>query len=299
MKVATLFFLVAVWFLAASIPCSAQNIYANDPESGDTFFVSGPSNQGMAIGSSGWYYNNTRSGGSVGIDSSQSQSGDGSIRFGTTSSGSKADIEWLGSAVSVSGNYHATSALGYLSELTSLGYDWYRDSNSTTNNLYHPVIRLLVDLDGNLTTTGDRRQLTFERAFNGGVTAAPVDTWVTEDIFSYNSGQGANLWVNGSGISNIYQITLSEWQSGIDNLNGNIGSASAVIVGISIGVGSGWSNSSSMWVDNIQVGFNGVTDTYNFEVAAQIVPEPGTACLVLVGFLQCLRRRRPVKELSL
>lgn len=295
MKVITLCFLATVWILAASTPCSAETIYANDPDYGDYFTNSGPMNQGMPIGSTGWYYNNTRNGGTVGINSSQAHSGDGSIHFQTINSNSKADIELLGNATSVAGNYTATAPLGSLSNLTSLSYDWYRDSSSTTNGHHHPILRLLIDLDGNTATSSDRRSLTFERAYNIPLSDAPVDTWVTENIFSYNSGAGANLWANGSATMNPYQITLAEWQAGIDNLDGNLNSASAVILGISIGVGSAWMNSSSMWVDNVQVSFSGVTDSYNFEVAAQVVPEPGTASQVLIGFLQCLRRRRPAK----
>lgn len=228
----------------------------------------------------------------MGIDTAFPQSGNGSLHFSTPNGNSKADAELLGGPLLLGGNYYATTSLGKLSELTSLSYDWYRDSSSTVSAALHPAIRLIIDADGDLTTLGDRGNLIFERAYNS--LATPTDMWITDNVFNVDgTGTVANLWSSGSlpYPAADYQITLSEWMSGTDGFRGNLGTANAVVLGISVGAGSGWSGTSNTAVDNVTVGFNGASNTYNFEVAP--VPEPSsfTLTFALLGLLT-LRRRR-------
>ena len=67
------------------------------------------------------------------------------------------------------------------------------------------------------------------------------------------------------------------------------------VVGLSTGIGSGWSGKFAGAVDNIRFTVNGNTTSYDFEVAA--VPEPGAWALMIVGFGgvgAMVRRRRMV-----
>ena len=258
--------------------CRADVIHPNNP-AGDSFTNASSSNQGQAIGASGWYYNNVRNNGVVGIDGTYPQSATGSVFFNSPSGSGKADIEYLANGTSVSGNYYANGSLGSFSSLSGASYDWYRDSGSTTTGNFHPAFRILLDADGNLATLGDRGGLVFERSYNTPSTV-PTDTWVTDLI-----GNSTNLWNFGLGISNAsningtayaYDGTLAQWQTYFPN---------AVILGFSSGVGSGWNGTFSGGVDNIGWTIGGQTTTNNFEVpAAQAIPEPATLAL-LGGFL--------------
>jgi len=257
-------------------------VHSNNPGAGDLFNNLGGSNQGQAIAGSSWFYNNTRQNGSVGISTAHARSGNGSAFFAGAADPSKADIELLSGGTNFGGNNFATSALGTLGGLTSLRYEWYRDSSSTARADLHPVVRILVDADGNLATTGDRGSIIFERAYNGG--GVTTNAWVFEDIFA---GPTGNMWSVGAAMSFAqlgYGITLAGWQAGA----GTIGASSAVL-GLSLGIGSGWGGTFNGAVDNVTVGFVGAAPvTYNFEV----IPAPGAAAVLGMGAIFAGRRRR-------
>lgn len=285
----------AVAALTLAGAAQASTVFANSAAPGDTFTNAGPSNAGSAVGASGWYYNNVRNSGTAGVSTTYHRSGNGSAQLtgsiGPGEPSSKADIEYLANGVSVLGNYFAAGSLGAFSAFTTMQYDWYRDSSSTNSDLQHPALRILLDLDGNLATTGDRGGLVFESAYNAGG-AVPTDTWVTSVVTG-----NTKLWNFGLGLGNAYNInassyaydgTLDQWQ----NLNQL---SNAVILGFSAGVGSGWGPFSGA-VDNIGWTIGGVSQTTNFEVQGGTVPEPGSLALVglaLAG-LSVVRRRRAV-----
>lgn len=266
---------------------SATTVYSNTAAPGDSFTEAGTSVQGQAVAGSDFYYNNVRNNGVAGINNTYARSGNGSVYFKITNgdpNSSKADFEMLATGTAAGGNYYAAASYGTLGELTSLGYDWYRDSSSTNSAGQHPVLRVLVDADGDLGTTGDRGGLVFELAYNGTATVT-TDTWVTEDLFSYNSGDGANLWTFGAGMTFAqegYGNNIAEWVTGAGTIDGD-----SAVIGFSMGVGSGWGPFEGA-VDNLVVGFNGSETTYNFEV----VPEPGSIALLGLGGLALIRRRR-------
>ena len=180
------------------------------------------------MGSSGWFYNNVRNNGTVGIQTTLPYAGDGSAWFNLTQgpggSSSKADIEYY----DISGNTDVP--LGTLGNLSSFSYSWYRKDGGTASNWLMPLLRLYVSSpDG--TKSG---YLCFERdyqtAFSGQ--AAPTDQWETDDIL----GSDYTLWPSGSTLPYAGQVygnnlEISSWQSAYGNYN---------VLGISAGVGSGW-----------------------------------------------------------
>lgn len=186
----------AVSAVVVSPAMAGTVIVKPDPTSGDSFTNSGVTNQGEAVGANGagWYYNNVRRDGVVGITNALPRSGTGSVAQGGPNN-AKGDIEFLPNAVNVGGNFFSTGSLGKLKDLNALSYDWYRDASSTAGSHFHSSLRLLLDLDGDLTTLTDRGGIVFERAYNPSVSPVPTDTWVSEDVFAAD----ANMWSFGLG----------------------------------------------------------------------------------------------------
>ncbi|HAY13024.1 MAG TPA: hypothetical protein PLB31_08225 [Fimbriimonadaceae bacterium] len=271
-----------------SAVASAQIVYSNNALPGDSFTNAGGSNQGQAVGASGWYYNNTRNSGVVGINTTYARSGNGSALMQTTlgpgGASSKADIEFLAGGVNVGGNFFANGTLGTLGNLSSVSYEWYRDSASTNSGVQHPALRILIDADGNLATTSDRGGLVYETVYNGGTVG--VNTWTPGGITATT-----NVWNFGFGLGSEFggfNRTLSDWINGftVGSTASNL-SANSAVLGFSMGVGSGWGPFVGA-VDNFGYQFVGSPAyTANFEA----VPEP-FSMLALAGGLAALARRR-------
>ncbi len=269
---------LSVVAMLAAPAAHAGVVNPNNP-GGDAFTNPTGANQGQAVGASGWYYNNVRKGGTVGIDGSHPRSGNGSVAFSAPDDG-KADIEYLAGAVNVGGNYYATQSLGAFSSLVSMSYDWYRDGTSSNNAGQHPSMRVLIDLDGNL-MTNDRGGLVFEGIYNGRL-VAPVDQWVSELIDGNTKVWGFGLGADPNG-GYAYDSSLADWQTFLPR--------TATIVGFSSGVGSGWGPFSGA-VDNLSWNIGGVSSSTNFELAANDVPEPATFGLLAIGAAGLAARRR-------
>lgn len=288
--------------LPSSIAHAATTVVipSNNTSPGDSYTNPGPVNQGQAVGSTDWYYNNTRNNGVVGINDTYARSGNGSAYMSVAGSSGKADIEHLSDGASFMGNYVATSSLGLLSDLKYLSYDYYRDGSSAAASHLHPVVRILLDMDGNLATINDRGGLVYEAIYNGD--SVVNDTWVTTTVFD-GGANDKNMWSFGLGkpsFADGYDVSVSEWMIGSEIIAGNpvsVGSANATVLGFSMGVGSGWGAFEGA-VDNLTFEFDGgMRTTHNFEVAALTpVPEVTTvatgAFAGIIGVSMLVRRFR-------
>jgi hypothetical protein len=286
--------IAGVVVLACAGAATATTVLSNNFAPGDSFTNAGGSNQGQAVGSSGWYYNNVRNGGVAGINTTYARSGNGSAyletKVGPGGASSKADIEFLANGTGFAGNFFAGGSLGALANLNlnALSYEWYRDGTSTNSSVQHPAFRILLDADGNLATTGDRGGLVYERAYNA--LSTPTDSWVSDAITGsskvWNFGLGAGLGfehvipgANGGNGTPYNPVTT--WQAYLPN---------AAVLGFSMGVGSGWGPFKGA-VDNVTFGFNGGSTTYNFEAAVIPLPAAAWAGLALLGVAGVSRRR--------
>ncbi len=232
-----------------------------------------------------WIRRNVRSGSTVGATGDYARSGNGSAFFKSIDGGtSKADFEY----------FFGDTTGKTLGNITSFGYDWYRNGASANPAVQMPSMRLYVDADGNTATTGDQGFLIFEQVYNGATLA--TDTWHSTDIFNYfGAGQSANLWQRrfspGTTV-NEYGVTLQEWIAGEVTTGGLVFSSSSVVFGLSFGIGSGWAGNFEGAVDNVRIGFGGSETTWNFETDG-VIPLPTAAGLGFAGLgLMGLRRRR-------
>ena len=152
-----------------------------------------------------------------------------------------------------------------LGELDDLSFDYFIDSHtSLAGDIHIPVIRLVIDADGDLSTTADRGELAFEWAYQDGADKAASPT--TEDAW-HNADLVGDDWVawqrsNNTNWDQIANMTeFSDWADadGHSVAGGLHFDENSVILGFQIALGSG-NGTGSMFVDNVQVG--GVT--YDF-----------------------------------
>ncbi|GIK98810.1 MAG: hypothetical protein BroJett029_30190 [Alphaproteobacteria bacterium] len=221
--------------------------------------------------------NATRNGGSTTI--SNAPGGDGALRLSTPNGSGKATAVYYGS-----------SPLGTLGNLSTVKYGYYRDSSSTNAANQAPSIRLYVQDPSGRTGT-----LVYEPVYNG-VTTVPEDSWQSVNA------TGGKWWLFENGVFENFGLTLSDWRS-TNTFTGPGGPKSgfgenALILGIDVGIGSGWDGFSLAFVDNVELWFT-VDDkptsvSWNFVAGQTEVPEPATLALMgagLAGFWMVRRRR--------
>lgn len=144
-----------------------------------------------------------------------------------------------------------------LGELDSLNFDYYIDSSDRADVI--PVIRLIIDGDGNLATTADRGELVFEYAYQGeGPTTQ--DAWQSVDLI----GDDWVAWQRSLGVNHDQIVNMTEFSDwadadGFTPAGGVHFSEDSLVLGWSIAYGSG-NGTGVMYIDDLQVG--GVT--YDF-----------------------------------
>jgi hypothetical protein len=216
----------------------------------------------------GWAPANVRANATVAITSVQPRDGNGSLMFTTntiTPGQDKADYEKIWGVVTGR----------TLSNLSGLSYEFFRDSSSTTAGHFVPVLRLYY-----LNASGQSGLLIWEPIYNGYGTVL-TNTWVTTDIMD------GNFWMRafdpGRTIDD-YNVSLAEWTANTDEEGSPIDDDAdsdvphvlgpdTYIVGVNVGVGSGWGATFRGYVDSVVVQFG--TD----EVSANFEPE--TPCTTI------------------
>ena len=255
-------------FAASALCVIAANAAVVTTPSGTVVGVAGGVSDTPAADT--WLRDNVRAGSTTGITTHFPESGDGSAYMSSSDGLGKAD--W---------DYYKTGGFGKLSAIPTYSYEWYRAASSSVAPHLHPVMRLIVDIDGDLGTT-DIGYLVFERAYNPSTSPVPVGAWTAETITGTT-----NLWLSqpGQGIEEVYNRTLADYQSGTytptagwKKITGN-----SVVIGISLGIGSGWAGTFEGAVDNPTLG----AFSSNFEVTAPAVAATPVAvpALDLVGLL--------------
>lgn len=219
---------------------------------------------------------------SAAITTTQPRSGNGSVQMSLTDSSGKVDYAYTW-------GYVAGNTLG---NLTTIGYDWYRDGSSSNPTAQQPALRLLFDADGNAATTNDLGYLIWEQVYNGAPTA--LDTWVSSDALTGNFWQ--RRFTPGTTIEQ-YNVTLANWISGALFAGSLQLSAQTAILGIEFGIGSGWDGNFIGFIDNVRYGFGTApATTFNFELASTgTVSAPGSLLLsglTLLGLGLARRRAR-------
>ena len=266
--------IVAAMLATAAHSVGAQTVVVTGP--GTQFTNAGPSSSSdpACPANGSWCARNVRNSGAAGITSALPRSGNGSIQMnGPIGQSYKADFE----------HYFATPNQFTLSSLQSFGYDWFRSSTSTTSSHFAPSLRLRLS---------DFSYLVYEPALNGpskhSLFAQPTDAWQT-NVF----GDNGYVWWTGEGTQLAYSI--ADWKAGRTTANGRFLDGSAVVIGFSTGIGSGWAGSFDGAVDNVTYKTSAMAQatTYNFETSS-VVPEPTTYALFATGLVGVLfvRRRR-------
>ena len=144
-----------------------------------------------------------------------------------------------------------------LGELDTLNFDYYIESSTRTDVV--PVIRLIVDADGNLATTGDRGELVFEYAYQGfGPTTQ--GSWQNADLV----GGDWVAWQRSFGVNRDQIVNMTEFSDwadadGFTPAGGLHFNENSLVLGYSVAYGSG-NGTGVTYVDDLQVG--GVT--YDF-----------------------------------
>lgn len=141
-----------------------------------------------------------------------------------------------------------------LGDLDELSFDYYIVSSDKTNTI--PVIRLIIDADGNLATTNDRGELVFEWAYQGFGTTTQ-GSWQSVDLVGGDwVAWQRSFGVNRDQIANMTEY--SDWADadGYTPVGGLHFDENSLILGYSIALGSG-NGTTDVYMDNVK--FDGVT----------------------------------------
>jgi hypothetical protein len=211
-------------------------------------------------------------GGSSAITSTAPRSGNGSVEM----FGDRTRFVGLGNF------YDPNSNLGLLDDVLSLVFDWMIATDSSrppgADPDYTPALRLHI-WDG-----AQRSELIWEGAYNGTYGNTAKGTF-------YTSGASDSFWRFQSGIGPTFDngaqvnLSIANWASGADHNGSQWYSNNAYVSAISVGVGSSAGALYHAFADNVALATVAGSTTYNFEVTARTVPEPGSLALLGLGVL--------------
>ena len=195
---------------------------------------------------------------------------------------------------------------GYLEDVNTLQFDWYREATSVSSSYgspwlaQTPVLRLLLRED-----LGSQQfaysELVWEKYYTDAAPAT-LNSWQTVDMFA---GSGQNFWYHSitdteyASLSctnmvgpeflappynqTVFGATLGTWSDSPCSLGG------LQVYGVALGVGSYWPEAYTGYVDWLQLGFatdqEGPAVYADFELPPTVVPEPGSIILVGTGLL--------------
>lgn len=272
-----------------AVSAQAQTVYSNNLTPGDYFTNAGGSaaNQALTNGIGGGVvgtYRETKNGATVGINTTQARSGNGSAWFSAVGNANSKSEVALSTAFSPAGD--SGGVLGSFDSLSAFSADLYTQSSNIGNQSAIVRLELFSATDGG----GRYGQLIFDTAWSPGHFGTfNYGTWNSVDMFA-NSG---STWLRASsGINAAYgagvgvdngERTLADWMV-------QLGGKGYNVISINAGIGS-FNGSFEGGVDNLGLGFGGNNKVYNFEV----VPEPASICAIGLGALALIRRRRAKK----
>lgn len=227
----------------------------------------------------GWQAEEVGSAATVEINANQAANGNGSIMFSTTQAvgqdGAGFGWRWQGQTLVIA---HPNRTLG---NLNRLAYQWYRDSASTAQAEYAPVLIIGFYSDNGTPGIANYNDdvvgaLIWEPRYNG-MSSIPTDSWQSNDVLN------GKFWVrvlrrfDGGTTGDIqnYNSTLNDWMN--NSPQGQPGdpvvnlSAATYLVGVGTAVGPDWGGNLVAHVDGIRLGFStGFDRLFNFEAGDSI-----------------------------
>jgi hypothetical protein len=177
--------------------------------------------------------------------------------------------------------WYEFSSSPLLSSLSSLSWDWYVSSSSTTPAFATPALGMYVEG----TAIGDG-YLIWEGAYNGTSPTAPQDQWVSSDLI------GDNFWWDRTGGTGACAHAAS-YQT-ISWFISECFGGQGTVLGFSPFLGNGYDGTQFHGAfDNFAFSFDGgPSGHFNFETDGATVPEPATMTLLATGLMGLAATRR-------